>query len=266
MNLLFDQSIVDSESGNMSEKFSLKWNDFNSNVSKSFGIFRNEEYLHDVTLVSDDQHQVTAHKFVLSASSDYFKNIFKNNKLQNPFLCLDGISSKDLNNILDYIYNGEVQVYQDHLDKFLSIAQRFKLEGLLGEVKEEEDEKDEIEDQSLFYPSERKSEKINSKQPESYAGNKNTSNQLKNQIQLLDTTDLNEIDQKLYENMERNSMGKYSCKICSKTNLDKTNMKYHVETHMEGLSFPCNTCGKEFRLRDSLKKHRNTQHKLLFSM
>ena len=59
----------------MSEKFCLKWNDFSSNACKSFGLFRNEDYLHDVTLVSDDQHQVTAHKLVLSASSEYFKNI-----------------------------------------------------------------------------------------------------------------------------------------------------------------------------------------------
>ena len=240
----------------MSEKFSLKWNDFNLNASKSFAIFRNEEYLHDVTLVSDDQHHITAHKFVLSASSEYFKNIFMNSKLSNPFLCLDGISSKDLNNILDYIYNGEVQVYQDHLDRFLTVAQRFKVEGLLGEIKEEEDGKDEKEDES-FYNQERKSEKIKSKQAESF-----TESTLKNnQIQFLDTTDLNEIDQKLYENMERNSDGKYSCKICSKTNLDKTNMKYHVETHMEGLSFPCNTCGKEFRLRHALIKHNSRLHK-----
>merc|ERR1712126_713888 len=114
-------------------EFCLKWNDFKSNVSKSFGIFRNEEYLHDVTLVSDDQHQVTAHKLVLSASSDYFKNIFKKNKAANPFLCLDGVFSSDLTNILDYIYNGEVQIFQENLDRFLNVAQRFKLKGLLGD-------------------------------------------------------------------------------------------------------------------------------------
>ena len=68
----------------MSEKFSLKWNEFSSNASKSFGIFRNEDYLHDVTLVSDDQQQFTAHKLVLSASSEYFKNIFRNNKISIP--------------------------------------------------------------------------------------------------------------------------------------------------------------------------------------
>ena len=33
---------------------------------------------------------------------------------------------------MDYIYNGEVQLYQEKLDNFLSIAQRLKLEGLIG--------------------------------------------------------------------------------------------------------------------------------------
>ena len=118
----------------MSGKFCLKWNDFHSNVSKSFGLFRNEEYLHDVTLVSDDHHQVSAHKLVLSACSEYFKNVFKNNNMPNTqtLLCLDGIAAEDLRNIMDYIYNGEVQIFQEGLDRFLGIAQRFKLEGLMG--------------------------------------------------------------------------------------------------------------------------------------
>ena len=90
----------------MSEKFCLKWNDFHSNVSKSFGLFRNEDYLHDVTLVSDDHLQVPAHKLVLSASSEYFKNVLKNSNKPNshPLLCLDGVNSDYLRNILDYIY------------------------------------------------------------------------------------------------------------------------------------------------------------------
>ena len=119
----------------MSEKFCLKWNDFHSNLSKSFGLFRNEDYLHDVTLVSDDHHQVSAHKLVLSACSEYFRHIFKHNNKPNahPLLCLDGISIGDLNNIMDYIYNGEVQIFQENLDRFLSVAQRLKLEGLIGD-------------------------------------------------------------------------------------------------------------------------------------
>ena len=115
----------------MSEKFCLKWNDFDSNVSKSFGKLRNEEYLHDVTLVGDDHTQMSAQKLVLSACSEYFKEVFKRNKHSNTLMCLDGLSRKDLENVLDYIYNGEVHIYQEELNRFLSVAQRLKLEGLL---------------------------------------------------------------------------------------------------------------------------------------
>ena len=230
----------------MSEKFSLKWNDFHSNASKSFGAFRKEDYLHDVTLVSDDQHQVTAHKLVLSASSEYFKNIFKKTKVSNPFLCLDGISSTDLENILDYIYNGEVEIYQERLDRFLPIAQRFQVEGLLDGTKEEKKEEEEIvlDFEPYSKPKYKKLEKVKS--------DANTVMQLNT---LIDSSDFSEIDQKLYENMERNSDGTFSCKVCSKTAKDKTHMKYHVETHMKGLSYPCITCGKDFRSRNALSCH-----------
>ena len=63
----------------MAEKFSLKWNDFSSNASKTFGLLRNEEFLQDVTLVAEDSTQIKAHKLVLSSCSEYFKNIFRNN-------------------------------------------------------------------------------------------------------------------------------------------------------------------------------------------
>ena len=115
----------------MSEKFCLKWNDFQFNVTKSFSNLRKEEDFYDVTLVSDDQKQMSAHKVVLSSCSEYFKNILKQNKHSQPLLCLDGINSNELNNILDYIYYGSVNIHQDDLDRFLSISQRFKLEGLM---------------------------------------------------------------------------------------------------------------------------------------
>ena len=67
----------------MSEKFCLKWNDFQTNVTSSFSKLRNEDEFFDVTLVSDDQQQVSAHKLVLSSCSEYFKNILKVNTTTN---------------------------------------------------------------------------------------------------------------------------------------------------------------------------------------
>ena len=117
----------------MSEKFCLKWNDFQSNVTRSFCRLRNEDDFCDVTLVSDDKVQVSAHRVVLSTCSEYFKTILKQNKHQHPLLCLEGIDSNEMKNVLDYIYNGEIQIHQEDLDRFLHVAQRLQLEGLITE-------------------------------------------------------------------------------------------------------------------------------------
>ena len=111
----------------MSEKFSLKWNDFQSVVSQSFSVLRREEDFFDVTLVSDDEVQISAHKLVLSACSSFFKSILKRNSHSHPLLYLSGVDSKSLGLVLDYIYNGEVQIYQHELDNFLQVSQKLKI-------------------------------------------------------------------------------------------------------------------------------------------
>ena len=68
-------SVDHCSSEGMADKVSLKWEDFHSSVRKSFSSLRNEQDLFDVTLVSDDEKHIAAHKLVLSASSDFFKNI-----------------------------------------------------------------------------------------------------------------------------------------------------------------------------------------------
>ena len=86
----------------------------------------------DVTLVSDDEQHISAHKLVLTASSELFKNILKKANHSNPMIFLSGYKSKDLLLVMDYIYQGEVQILQTDLDRFLSVAQQLKIEGLIG--------------------------------------------------------------------------------------------------------------------------------------
>ena len=94
----------------MDENFSLKWNNFKTNIVANFGQLRNNGSFKDVTLVSDDQHTISAHRVVLSASSEYFNNILSNNFHSHPMLCLEGVSFEELGNVVDYIYYGEIQV------------------------------------------------------------------------------------------------------------------------------------------------------------
>ena len=104
------------------EKFSLKWNDFQTNVSTLFRKLREEKDFFDVTLVSDDEVHVSSHKLVLSSSSDFFKNLLRKSSHSNPLIYLPGVSSKELNYIMDYIYDGEFQLFQDDLATFLDVA------------------------------------------------------------------------------------------------------------------------------------------------
>lgn len=127
----------------MSEKFSLKWNDYQSNWNRSLSELRNDSDLADVTLISDDKVKFSAHKVVLSSCSNMFKFILKGHNQSSPLLYVGEVSSVNLGFILDYIYYGEVNIFQDQLDSFLQIAQKLELEGLL-DVNNKEDHEEKI--------------------------------------------------------------------------------------------------------------------------
>ena len=240
----------------MSDKFCLKWNDFQSNVSSSFSLLRNEDYLHDVTIITDDNEQTAAHKLVLSASSEYFKNIFKKNKHSHPLLCLEGVNSEDIRNVMDYIYNGELQIFQEDLDRFLNVAQRLKIEGLLAGTEEDQEEEVNVkktETKNTFHH-------VQDKAP-------HQSLRPKGLIAKVDTNisqeNMTELEEQLEQNIVRNSDSTYSCKICGQRSGagKRLNMKHHIETHLEGLSFNCPVCEKTFRSRNSLSVHSSTKHR-----
>ena len=253
----------------MSEKFCLRWNDFESNVSKSFRNLRMEEDFYDVTLVSSDHRKLQAHKLVLSACSEYFKNILKLEKHANTFLCLEAISSEEIGHILDYIYNGEVKIYQEGLDRFLQIAQRFQLQGLIGE--ESQSKIDDMKDQAVDFNNQipswdnaqsniengsaaeipRRKVQLNTKVERSVIP------LLGNEI----TTNLEELDNKIWEYIEKDPAGFWKCTVCGKMDKKTTNIKEHVEIHVEGLTFPCKYCEKSFRSRNILRVHYYQKHR-----
>ena len=84
---------------------------------------------------------------VLVACSEYFNDILSQNTHSHPLLCLDGINFSELNNVLDYIYNGEVNIYQEDLDRFLQIALKLQLRGLLSAEENVQEKKIEVRDE-----------------------------------------------------------------------------------------------------------------------
>jgi len=111
------------------EKFCLKWNDYQSNIGHAFNDLREEKDFFDVTLACED-NQIEAHKVVLSACSPFFKSILKRNPHQHPLLYLKGVNSQDLGSLLNFMYQGQVNVAQENLNTFLTVAEELKVKGL----------------------------------------------------------------------------------------------------------------------------------------
>ena len=256
----------------MSEKFCLKWNDYQSNWKESLFELRNDNEFADVTLISDDKVKFSAHKVLLSSCSNMLKFILKSGTHVNPLLFLGGVSSINLGYILDYIYKGEVNIYQEQLDSFLESAQKLEIEGLLG------DSKNCNEDSNTIYPEEKIDqlhEKPNHNQPENekclVKMNSNTPatqrrqysrSTSKNNVERIDVSSMTpeetkEKMKKLYQKTD----GAWSCLACDYTNTFLSLMKRHIETHIDGLSYTCSMCNKEFRLKTSLDEHLRKSHK-----
>jgi len=112
-----------------SEKFCLRWNDFETNISSAFRELRDDKDFFDVTLACDDE-QIQAHKVILSACSPFFRNVLRRNPHQHPLLYLKGVKYTDLQSVLNFMYHGEVNVAQEELNSFLAVAEDLRVKGL----------------------------------------------------------------------------------------------------------------------------------------
>jgi len=112
-----------------SEKFCLRWNDFESNISGAFRELREDKDFFDVTLACDDE-QLQAHKVILSACSPFFRTVLRRNRHEHPLLYLKGVKYADLVSVLNFMYHGEVNVAQEELNSFLAVAEDLKVKGL----------------------------------------------------------------------------------------------------------------------------------------
>ena len=129
----------------MSDDIYIRWNNFQ--VKSTFQELREEKDFMDVT-ISCDGEQVKAHKVILSACSVTFRNLLKKNPapvidllvrisvnhiLKNipiHYFIVQDVDPRDLTSILDWMYQGEVNIKQDHLNSFLALAEKLRVRGL----------------------------------------------------------------------------------------------------------------------------------------
>jgi len=243
------------------ERFCLKWNDFQNLAQVSFGELRNDNDFTDVTLACEDQ-SIKAHKVVLSACSPFFKKLLKIHSHPQPLIYMKGMKSSSLTAIMDFLYLGEANVFQEELDCFLALAEEFQLKGL-GNSEENQEQPNE-----RFNHNERGAE-VNQRHNNPLRVISDV--KFENEANLFKGGAIKPYQQKpkLHGLIEPATMAKiesmidkrvdgYYCKNCGyKTKRTrKDHMKEHVEKHIDGLEYPCDSCNKIMRSSHSLREHK----------
>ena len=190
-----------------------------------------------------------------------------------------GVKSEDLAAIVDFLYCGEANVYQENLDSFLALAEEFQLKGLLptrskggeDEVVKKEEAPETPKTPRTISPVQEKSTIIPS---QSKFGKKKTRTAYQNVVSTEvgltshpQSADFKELDERCLEMMEvtseRNARGNrlHRCTVCGKEEIIGA-IKSHIEiNHLQDVAVPCNQCEKTFRSRNSLAKHKQVIHK-----
>ncbi|XP_011863633.1 PREDICTED: protein tramtrack, alpha isoform-like isoform X2 [Vollenhovia emeryi] len=127
-----------------SQQFSLRWNNYLKHITCAFDTLRTDEDLVDVTL-SCEGKRIRAHKMLLSACSTYFRDLFKENPCQHPVVIFRNVKFDDLAALVDFMYQGEVNVVQEQLASFLTTAELLAVQGLTDGGKDDSLVEDDIE-------------------------------------------------------------------------------------------------------------------------
>ena len=246
----------------------MKWNDFDTNIREYFRILREDKGLLDVTLVTDDGQHIQAHKIVLSAGSNFFRNVFLRSKQNSMLIYLKGINSVELEHLLDFIYIGETSVGQEQFKKFLETGKDLQVKGFEGDVLgvgESEKEKPFVYENEMEKRDNMTEENNVCESFESSTDKYFEDDVLKENNAETDQLDENsDLDLQITEMIEK-CEGIWKCKVCGKTTTQGIHMRSHVETHIEGISQACHICNISLRNRVSLRNHINRIHCELLS-
>ena len=166
----------------------------------------------------------------------------------------------ELEAILDFLYFGETNVFQDHLDSFLTLAEDLKIKGLQGRSEDLQPSatKPVAKEEPFFHQTtskfknviphelEREQTIVLIDQSHSIINSEGLDYQIESMI---------ELSERIIKtgNVARKAR---ICKVCGKEGI-LTDIKRHIESlHITGASHPCDICGNTFRSRGGLAIHR----------
>ena len=112
---------------NRLKQVSLKWDCFQDKIGSFLKDAKRSGDFSDVTLVCGDGKQIEAHRVILASASPFFEAIFRKDTHPHPLIYIRGSNSVELEQVLHFMYFGEVSIAEDQLEAFLALAEDFHL-------------------------------------------------------------------------------------------------------------------------------------------
>jgi len=276
------------------EKFCVQWNEFEKDISSAFRHIREDKDFFDITIACEDD-QIEAHKVILSACSPFFKKVLRRNKHQHPLLYLKGVSYRDMEAVLNFMYHGEVNIAQDDLNSFLQVAEDLSVRGLTQQSYPDnikcppkphlppassDSYQEKSSDHTLIIPpdpssldTELEPEVEVKSEPDEAAPSQQGSIGMFEDVSHMMTMDTGEYegnygDQEYDSNLHTGQDGalqdanKVQCDICFKVIHKHTLNRHKKYQHGNSTPVQCNICEKIFKNEQTLKGHLRQSHNI----
>ena len=246
-------------------------------------IYDSKEYS-DITIICDDNFKFKAHRFILSECSPVLKekiDIMFSDQNQNTCIDLQGVHHADLEQILRFLYLGEVSCEEGNIGNFFKLGKYLKIESIV----------EFFDDKSFSSKRQLRVIKEDKKLIKGMKKEKDT--RLENKIMAtckicnltLTKLSLNRHYQSLHENIKNyhcdkceykafrkttlenhkkaihNHLGfKFSCFQCDYKNLKLGNLKIHLQSKHQGKRLQCQICDSQFTTVGNLNLHMKRIH------
>ena len=232
------------------DKFNLSLDaeEYTNHVQKTFHEMFKHQDLADITIICDDKNHFKAHKIVLSSWSPVFKSIISTLPSLGATVYLRGVKSREMETLLEFMYLGQANCFQDKIENVLAVAKNLEIKGLSendsvandgeGSVVGEEDA-DDNEELSIEYQATEDSENVNKKIKQESKSDE-------------------------YEKDKLN-VG-FICKHCNYIGKDQFKLNRHTQSVHNNERFKCQFCDKILSRKDKLTEHMRRMHSDLNSI
>ena len=263
----------------------IQWLEYKTNLQPSLKELRDNGDFFDITLACKDGRS-QAHRIVLGSCSPFFLDLFRSVSHPHPLIYLRGVKHNELELLLNFMYNGEIEVAQGELDSLLATAEDLEIKGLTNKLNNQIKDIEIVVSESSNDPQILMRSEIEvdlksgldilkgmkildpvmnavKKEPTEadYCAVKSESlkfkySELTNNNKLMD-----EYNQTVQTLIEKLPIRGHRCTKCGYSNVRRDCVLKHAEKHVFTTGLPCKFCDMKFNSENYLKRHVLKKHK-----